>query len=108
MEKFVAYTAIHTEDNVYEFSALIGEKGYECPSFQIDGQKDLWDNPDYLLNEVWPYLKQSEKFTSTYWERTDSFGDPFDPIIPDDRVEELLSIFNKGVALGFLRTAKKR
>lgn len=89
----IAYTTIATDDESYSLSALISKYGYTAPSFTIveDGHElECWDNVDYLIGELYHYLKTGE-------------GDELNYYFRDVR-EDVLAIFNTGIALGFFKS----
>lgn len=87
----VIYTTIATDDESYILSALIEKGMYTMPSlkFMLNGvESDLWDNEDYLINDVYNYLKTGEgsgKLVETF-----SYVR-----------EEVLELFNAAINMGF-------
>ena len=90
----IAYTTIATDDGSYSLSAIIVDNQYKMVSLEIkdEGEEiDLWDNEEYLLNTLYPYLK------------TGVDVDGLDDIFSEVR-EDVLAIFNTGIALGFFKS----
>lgn len=86
----IAYTTIATDDESYSLSALISKDGYTAPSLTIveDGHElECWDNVDYLIGELYHYLKTGE-------------GDELNYYFRDVR-EDVLAIFDQAFDLGF-------
>ena len=90
----IAYTTIATDDESYSLSAIIVNNEYKMVSLEIkdEGEEiDLWDNEEYLLNTLYQYLK------------TGVDVDGLDDIFSEVR-EDVLAIFNTGIALGFFKS----
>lgn len=89
----IAYTTISTDDESYSLSAIIVDNEYKMASlmFMLDGEDvDLWDNEEYLLNTLYPYLKTGVN--------TDGLDDMFSEVR-----EDVLALFDTGIALGFFK-----
>ncbi len=89
----VCYTEIHDNESNYFFSAIIDleTKKYLMPSFsvKVDGEEVLfWDNEKYLLETLYPYLKNKIK--------SDYLDDKFDNV-----KGIILALFDTAIKLGF-------
>ncbi len=92
------YITLATEKDDFRITALITSKikepiKFEHPSFQfvIDGKEtDCWDSEEYLVKEVYPYLKNEVE--------SDEFDDLF-----SNYKEELLDLFEEAFELGVLK-----
>lgn len=90
----IAYTTIATDDESYSLSAIIADNQYKMVSLEIkdDGEEiALWDNEEYLLNTLYPYLNTGVD--------TDGLDDMFSEVR-----EDVLSLFETGIALGFFKS----
>lgn len=90
----IAYTTIATDDESYSLSAIIVNNEYEMPflSIKVDGEEvECWDYEEYLLTTLYPYLITGVD--------TDGLDDIFSEVR-----EDVLSLFNKGIALGFFKS----
>lgn len=90
----IAYTTIATDDESYSLSAIIVNNEYKMVSLEIkDWCKEiaLWDNEEYLLNTLYPYLKTGVD--------DDGLKDMFSEVR-----EDILALFDTGIALGFFKS----
>ena len=89
----IAYTTIATDDESYSLSAIIVNNEYEMPSLSIkvDGEEvEYWDCEEYLLTTLYPYLNTGID--------TDGLEDMFSAVR-----EDVLALFDTGIALGFFK-----
>lgn len=96
--EFTTYTTIETDDSKYKLSALLINGEYKMTSLEIPKEIDndnYWDNPDYLLNSLLPFLqKKKDKIKS---------DDKSYKLIPKDRRREIKKLIKEGVKLGFFK-----
>lgn len=85
----IVYTAILSDNEKYEISANLDEKigEYYIPFFHFKEEGDIWDNDDYLIKKLYPFLKG---------ERQD---EELEEIIPFDDRKELSDMFEEAIKL---------
>jgi len=86
-------TMICTNDHAYELNALLTNNEYHDVSleFYIDDENiDTWDNEDYLINDVYPYLKGEKQ--------DDELDDIFSNVKND-----VLEIFEEAIRMKFFK-----
>jgi hypothetical protein len=94
----IAYTTIATDDESYSLSAIIVNNEYKMPSLSIkvDGKEvEYWDAEEYLINTLYPYLQ------------TGVGSDGLDDIFSEVR-EDVLSLFETGISLGFFKSIQQK
>jgi hypothetical protein len=92
------YTTILTDDEDYELSAIMVDGKYVMPTLQVNSLFtgiDSWDNEEYLVKQVYPYLKTGEPC------------DDLDDVFSEVR-EDVLALFDKAIELGFFKDLKAK
>ena len=81
---------ISTEDGTFKLSALLYGDKYRIPFLEIlvDDESTVWDNTDYLVGELFKYLRSEVK------------SDELDGLLLSHK-KELFEIFIEAFALGF-------
>lgn len=98
--KHTVYTTIETDDGNYKLSALLKEDGsYTMTSLEVPKEVDndlYWDNGDYLLYSVLPFLKKNKSSIKNKEDRSYR-------LIPKSRRKEVKGILKQGIRLGFFK-----
>lgn len=98
--KYTVNTTVKTDDGAYQLSALLKEDGSYCMvslEVPVEVDKDLyWDNEDYLLYSVLPFLKKNKSVIKDKEDKSYR-------LIPKDRRKEVKGILKQGIRLGFFK-----
>ena len=106
---YTTYTSILSIDENYEISALLQPDGnYSMVSFTIKsieefaGEEESWDNEDYLINILYPHLKDpTHKADEAAIDSVDKEAAAFEQVMKDR--EMIIPMFEEAIRVGFFR-----